>query len=158
MCNALDDYDAPTPPPRAGPGPMELCCQESIPEWTHKTLSAAHRLTVAVAYGQSICNAVDGHVHTGGELAAADVQAPAPSRKINVCTAINDALHIALAADPKCALLRLYRVEAVPFLSPATIQRLSKASMPRCVLRSRRTCRERANGSSLISDCAANVD
>ena len=52
--------------------------------------------------------AFDGHMYAGGELAAADAAVPAqPSRRINLCTAINDALQIVLAADPKCVLLRV---------------------------------------------------
>ena len=61
----------------------------------------------------------DGHVYAGGELAAAHAAVPAqPSRRINLCTAINNALHIALAADPKCVLLRFKGCDAVLLFVP----------------------------------------
>ncbi len=75
---------------------------------------------------QSACNVDDGYVRAGGELAAMDRAAPGqPSRRINLCTAINDALHIALAADPKCVLLSCNAVTLHRFLSPTVTQRLS---------------------------------
>ena len=87
-------------------------------------------------------------MYTGGELAAVDAAAPAPSRRINLCTAINDALHIALAADPKWVLLQ--RCDAA---APVSADNLRLSCSTCKVLRSKvlRVCATTASQSGWIT-------